>query len=398
MGNGMSLLSGHRKTQMALFAAFLIVMKYWQSRKRKRRKKRNDVATTIDPKREKAKLGKLGQSYMWKVFLPKSIFSKEASKILILLVLNVYRVFQALRATNLVRIQDLVIINRDADIYWRSQKKLIWLCVEMSITHTITKYVERTLGLLWKRKLTSVLHDKYFSGHNFYHVETELVDPQTKKPTNDADSRMTEEVEKVVEGYASFLSAGLFNICSGTFYLAKLWNEYGFLYAGLPFGYIFAATALAHTIAPLSYRKYRELTRSKAQYRNGQTRLVVRSVRARSPSCHITLSHYHITHSHSLQCNEILNARTQVHSEAVASLRGGEREASILSQMFSKLVQVQRAVHKNLRSHNMALEFLVQKLLWIGCGWGIIGWGVFRPALSKTIESIALVRGVFELQ
>ena len=361
MGNGMSLLSGHRKTQMALFAAFLIVMKYWQSRKRKRRKKRNDVATTIDPRREKAKLGKLGQSYMWKVFLPKSIFSKEASKILILLVLNVYRVFQALRATNLVRIQDLVIINRDADIYWKSQKKLIWLCVEMSITHTITKYVERTLGLLWKRKLTSVLHDKYFSGHNFYHVETELVDPQTKKPTNDADSRMTEEVEKVVEGYASFLSAGLFNICSGTFYLAKLWNEYGFLYAGLPFGYIFAATALANTIAPLSYRKYRELTRSKAQYRNGQTRLVV-------------------------------------HSEAVASLRGGEREASILSQMFSKLVQVQRAVHKNLRSHNMALEFLVQKLLWIGCGWGIIGWGVFRPALSKTIESIALVRGVFELQ
>jgi hypothetical protein len=44
----------------------------------------------------------------------------------------------------------------------------------------------------------------------------------------------------------------------------------------------------------------------------------------------------------------------------------------------------------------MALEFLVQKLLWIGCGWGIIGWGVFRPALSKTIESIALVRGVLE--
>ncbi len=223
MGN---VLSGHRKTQMALFAAFLIVMKYYQSRKRKRRKKRNDVAATIDPKREKAKLGKLGQSYMWKVFLPKSIFSAEASKIFILLVLNVYRVWQALRATNLVRIQDLVIINRDADIYWKSQKKLIWLCVEMSVTHTITKYVERTLGLLWKRKLTSVLHDKYFSGHNFYHVETELVDPQTKKPTNDADSRMTEEVEKVVEGYASFLSAGLFNICSGTFYLAKLWNEY----------------------------------------------------------------------------------------------------------------------------------------------------------------------------
>ena len=353
MGNGlMTLMSGHRKSQMVLFAAFLIALKWVQSRKKKSRGKKID--DVYDSKRAKAKLGKLGQSYMWKVFLPKSIFSAEASKILMLLVLNVYRVFQALRATNLVRVQDLVIINRDRSIYWKSQKKLIWLCIEMTLSSVITKYVEKTLGLLWKRKLTGVLHEKYFSGHNYYHVETELVDSQTKKPTHDADSRMTEEVEKVVDGYASFLSAGLFNICSGTFYLAKLWNEYGFLYAGLPFAYIFAATAVANKIAPLSYRKYRELTRCKAQYRNGQTRLVV-------------------------------------HSEAVASLRGGKREASILSQMFSKLVKVQRAVHKNLRSHNMALEFLVQKLLWVGCGWGIIGSGVFGPAMAKSIESIALV-------
>ena len=140
----------------------------------------------------------------------------------------------------------------------KSEEIDLVMCRDVNHTHH-HKICRENIGIAWKRKLTSVLHDKYFSGHNFYHVETELVDPQTKKPTNDADSRMTEEVEKVVEGYASFLSAGLFNICSGTFYLAKLWNEYGFLYAGLPFGYIFAATALAHTIAPLSYRKYREL-------------------------------------------------------------------------------------------------------------------------------------------
>ena len=217
----------------------------------------------------------------------------------------------------------------------------------MSITHTITKYVERTLGLLWKRKLTSVLHDKYFRD-TISITWTELAGSSDQETHQRCGQSYDGGGRKSSGGYASFLSAGLFNICSGTFYLAKLWNEYGFLYAGLPFGYIFAA-ALAHD-RTLSYRQYLELTRSKAQYRNGQTRLVV-------------------------------------HSEAVASLRGGEREASILSQMFSKLVQVQRALQESSKpQHGIGILGSETSLDWMWLGYHRMG--CVSSALSKTIESL----------
>lgn len=360
MGNVMSLLTilrGRRKTQMILFALALATAYYRSAGKGKRRRKIKGGSTGSSSKSSKTTLGKRGQAFLWKLFLPKSLFDEGSFKLLAMVVLNVYRVWQALRAVNLVRTQDLVIFNRDRKVYWSSQMKLIWLCVEMTFTHNLTKYIEGRLGLQWKRKLTKTLHEKYFSGKNFYHAETCLVGADGK-PTKDADSRMTEEVEKVVNGYTKFLSAGLFNICTGLFYLGKLWNEYGFVYAGAPFVYIFVARWAATKIAPLNYRRYRELATRKAQYRNGQTRLVV-------------------------------------HSEAIASLKGGTRESTILAKMFRKLVDVQRRVHANLLSHSMAVEFLVQKLLWVGCGWAIIGWGVFdtsSSALSRTIQAISEVR------
>ena len=82
MGN---VLSGHRKTQMALFA-FLIVMNIIRAENEREEETKRSPLRSI-PKKEKAKLGKLGQSYMWKVFYQINIFH-GSFKIFILLVLN----------------------------------------------------------------------------------------------------------------------------------------------------------------------------------------------------------------------------------------------------------------------------------------------------------------------
>jgi ABC-type uncharacterized transport system fused permease/ATPase subunit len=173
----------------------------------------------------------------------------------------------------------------------------------------------------------------------------------------DADSRMTEEIEKISDGFSNFLNAGIFNLSTGTFYLGKLWYEYGFMYAFAPAIYIWAANTIARKIAPLDYTIFGKLAHFKAGYRNAQTRMVV-------------------------------------HSEAISALRGADREKTILSDLFDKMVSVQRQVHAALVPHSISIEFLVHRLMWTGVGWAVVGRGVFDPptAASKSIAAIAEVR------
>ena len=141
---------------------------------------------------------------------------------------------QNLRLTNLVRVGDRVIFNRNVNDYWTNQWSRQWLAVEMVFLRHVSNYLKKRLSLQWKARLTRKVHEKYFDQANYYHIENVM---------KDADSRMTEEVEKVADGFTEFLNAGVFNLSTGIFYLGKLWYEYGFLYAFAPAIYIWAANA-----------------------------------------------------------------------------------------------------------------------------------------------------------
>ena len=301
---------------------------------------------TADPRALSRLFAKHGKSVMWAIFLPKNLHSDGAKELLAIVFFHAYRVWQNLKLTRLVREGDRVIFNRNRGHYMSNQRAMFWLSLQLYSVSNASKYVRSLLALNWKEKITRVLHGKYFDRANYYHVE------QTIK---DADIRMTDEAWKVADGFAEFLDAGLYNVCTGVFYLSKIWAEYGAVYAFAPGLYIFGANVLARKLAPLNYSLFGKLSQAKAAYRGAQTRLVV-------------------------------------HAEAVAALRGAEREACILDGLFQTMAAAQRKVFSNLFPHSVAVEALVYRLMWTGVGWFVIGRGVWDPPTDGSIAAIAEVR------
>ena len=324
--------------------------KQYKLRLKARRERSRKGGTNADQKDGKGKRGSLSASYVkskiWSTFLPKSLRGVGAWELGCMLALHLYRVPLLLRVTFCVQEGDRVLFTRNRKAYGIAQRMFLILAVETALVQALMDYFKKHLNIKWQKKLTHKLHNRYFAKANYYHVET-LVD--------NVDARMTEDVERTAEGYANYLNAIMFNGITGMFYLGKLWSEYGFMYAVSPFVYIATASKIAKKITPFNFKIYSKLSKANAEYRNAQTRLVV-------------------------------------HSEAIAALRGAEREKSILNQLYDTMNTIQREVYQKLLPYTISQTFFLRQLLGVVVGWFVLGPGVFRKEGAVSIEKFAQLR------
>ena len=139
--------------------------------RRKRRKAKAAKASSRAPRtaeeEERALIRKKAKGAMWKIFLPsassffdmKSMSEGGVYQLAMLLVFHVYRVWQNLRLTYLVKEGDRVIFTRAAKPYWTNQRRFMLLMFEMATSTMVSTYLKRSMAFKWRARLAKTLHE-----------------------------------------------------------------------------------------------------------------------------------------------------------------------------------------------------------------------------------------------
>jgi ABC-type uncharacterized transport system fused permease/ATPase subunit len=168
-------------------------------------------------------------------------------------------------------------------------------------TQTMELCVQR-LALVWRSKLTLMLHEDYFKNMSFYH----LVHQAGERKLGDPDQRIANDVASSTLGMAQCLHQGLLAVCTGLYFTSELYNQLGPVYAVAPYAFFFSGIWWTDRVCPLDWRKLvgtMEFVFS--NYRSGHTRLLM-------------------------------------HSEAICALKGEDAERQILTEQLAKTEGVQR--------------------------------------------------------
>ena len=132
------------------------------------------------------------QRRMWRIFLPR-IFGGQCAggllELLTIVAINAYRVWLSIRTTALVRSGDTVLFTRNATQYWANQRSMVQLLLESTALTAISKYVFSRLRLMWKKRLTEILYEKYFARANYYFIEKRNIEMDEDNKIADADVR-----------------------------------------------------------------------------------------------------------------------------------------------------------------------------------------------------------------
>ena len=291
-------------------------------------------------------------SMVWKTLWPKLGARGKAGvgslEMLLMLVNNLLRVYIANRLADNVRIGDELLFTRDVVAWRRYAKTAMALAIANTGFRGANQLLKDSLARKWRAKLTDGLCDEYFNSSNFYHVE---------QTVQDVDVRLTTDVQKLSLGFADFYAQGTFTATTGVFYTAKVFWEFGALYASVPFIYMTFASQLQPLLGKMNWSLFRKLEGAKAALRNGYTRLVQ-------------------------------------HSEAVAALKGTDAEQTRLQRLLGDVIAAQRKVSAALLPYNASTALCYRHLVRTVYCVFVIGPGTFRAGDDDvTIEEMAAIRG-----
>jgi ABC-type uncharacterized transport system fused permease/ATPase subunit len=229
-----------------------------------------------------------------------------------------------------------------------------------AMQRNIIQYCGNNLCLVWRRRLTEILHENYFDAMNYYFVAF-------NKEVTDPDERITEDVKKVTQGLQLSVQLFVYSLSSGLYFGGQHIRDafYGdgiqhmsiaakTFYAVSPVLFMTAAGYLQKAIAGISSSEF-GMMKGKLGKVFGEYRASV--------------------------------VRTQLHSESIAALKGAAVEESIISRLFAKTMLLQRDVWSKL----IRLQASYQIAFMVGMPWFLkiiaIGPGVLQAASTRTRSS-----------
>ena len=110
-------------------------------------------------------------------------------------------------------------------------------------------YLQARLTWKWRKKLTDLFHSKYFSGFNYYWLGAGGGRGLDK--IEDPDSRITQDLNATINGFASYFSNSLDSVGTGVMYTVLLGWEFGWLFAAAPYAYLLTAFAIVEKVMPM---------------------------------------------------------------------------------------------------------------------------------------------------
>eukprot|EP01051_Picozoa_sp_SAG22_P005819 SAG22_NODE_359_length_11758_cov_4.094254_10_plen_131_part_00 len=117
--------------------------------------------------------------------------------------------------THRARAQPLCDIVAHSEVRTLPPRSLDCRCPQICsrVLEQTTNLVRDRLSRIWREKLTDIVHEEYFANSGYYHVEQKM---------QDADSRITEDVRVLSDGFTRFFTAGIYTATTGVFYSIKV--------------------------------------------------------------------------------------------------------------------------------------------------------------------------------
>jgi ABC-type uncharacterized transport system fused permease/ATPase subunit len=352
--------AGRHRWKLFLSALVLYKRKQDQAAKRKRKKREAERIAKGLPKKPRDPR-KNGIGDMWGYLLPSVPFAKGLDgagswEILSMLGLCLSRVAIMNTQSNLVGLLDSNMMTRDQTEFWRLFRQTAMLAGVSTVHRNTYKYTEERLSAVWKKKLTTIVHKKYFKDNNYYNVsQLAAVTGEFK----DVDARISDDIKTVSSQMAHVLCEALYASTAGIFFAWKLGSLYGVRYAVAPYVYLWSTFAITQKLAPVKWGKVMGRIRSDfASYRDSLSRLMV-------------------------------------HQEAIVAMKGNAVEEDKIQAGYRSLRG--KIADYNLTSvwHGFVNQLGFTYWLRAFVGVYVIGPHVFYPSVTDltTIENVAQLRG-----
>ena len=237
---------------------------------------------------------------VWAILRPtrSSVLQGDAEALGMLLIAAL-RVFELNMQTELVRQLERTLSTRNLATFKVALAKGAAVQLGGAALRLIYSFLQSRLTWKWRKKLTTVLHDKYFDGMNYYWVGAGAGNSAAR--LHDPDSRIATDVSATVDGFANAFSQNLFAVMSGVLYTRELWSLYGWRTAIAPYAYLCISYTVVEGVVPM--RDYYKKLNHAAQVSYGWHNLTTQ--------------------------------RLQGQYEAIAAQKGGEREGV---EMFKEWV------------------------------------------------------------
>eukprot|EP01063_Lacrimia_lanifica_P036441 TRINITY_DN7231_c0_g3_i1.p1 TRINITY_DN7231_c0_g3~~TRINITY_DN7231_c0_g3_i1.p1 ORF type:complete len:1372 (+),score=583.24 TRINITY_DN7231_c0_g3_i1:70-4116(+) len=274
-----------------------------------------------------------------------------------LLMLAVVRTYVMSLSTSLVRLLNSAVYRKDAVSFMALVKKGALVAFLAACVNSMATWMRERLVVLWRSKLTSEIHRKYFDLMNYYYIGT----TKKPKPIPNADEIIVREVSSTATRLVSLVSLLVKSFPPIIWFTFQLGRTSGWSRAALPHIYLLLAYEVAQRLFP---KNIGILWRAKTMAQQGYFKALT---------------------------------RIQTHGEAISALKGRETEQSILSKAYEKVEQ--SALELN---HATSKHELVFKVAYVyGCRSWVRSF-MLAPILNgnagnSTVDALVGVREASEI-
>ena len=237
-------------------------------------------------------------------------------EILSLLVLSVVRTYIMDVGVGVMRKFHAAVYQRDSKQFMAVAQGGVALATAAALLNSVITLCRERLAVLWREKLTSEVHRKYFANMNYYYVGT------TKKPKaiHNIDDLATREVVSVTTRLVTLVALLTKSFPPIIWFTYKLYRSNGFYQAMLPHLYLVFAYEAAQRLFP---KNIGILWRNKTMHQGAYSSAI---------------------------------ARIQQNAEAISALDGQNVETAILGEQYEKVSGAAMELHKTVSKREMIVN------------------------------------------
>ena len=264
---------------------------------------------------------------LWKVWglLRPTLASafKDEFEMTLMLAICVVRYVELRLQTQVTRTLFGTLNSRNRAVFNQGILRSAYVSVGAAILDIIYNYLQQRLNWKWRKKLTDLLHEKYFANFAYYYIGAGGGRGVNKM--SDPDTRITNDLSATVNGFTNCFSRAMNSSLTGVVYTFMMLSERNIWFALAPYAYLLVSRAICQQIIPM-----RKIWR-----RNGRARGV-------------SWGKYRFA----LQ-------RQEMQGEAIGALRGSEREMEIIIDEFAVHVEDCHKHHWDFLTFHSAWNFFI---------------------------------------
>ena len=218
---------------------------------------------------------------VWQLLRPswRDVFSGEA-EVVAMVALCLCRYAELRMNTRIVRALDTTLANRNVADFRRSLQLGAALWIGGAWVRIVYGYFQTRLSWKWRRKLTDLLHQRYFRGMCYYLIGAG--GGRGSERMDDADTRITNDAKICVDQIAKTFADALYAATAGVLNTIEILTVFGWRFALVPYAYLISAFLCVNVIAKPVLSNFRKAGRLRGE---SWGLYCLRALRIRSTCC-----------------------------------------------------------------------------------------------------------------